>query len=386
MTYDRPVPDNVIDVVERHRDCKLEEIRGALLTAEEREDLHAALTQYYARVEGEEAAEGRSYLAHVSLPDNSLSPALLYADEIVLRDPLDAWVTEAANYVANGARPRFDHWEGLTRALKRLRALEPLVRSGEVRLAATDAPRWLGLDEHGVTLADRYAELDPDRQRHGLLYAEDRRWQEVVDQYGDVDPHDPEVPRRILAMEGWDWFLDACTARAQVVPVSHWEWEYTKLRAEELHSDTRCIANLVQADLPYLEGLDARDVVALRSHDAFGEWRAEIRSAVRSAQIRSGDDPLAMIKATREEVTDVVDRLRHRTSAAVSRSEAIKAALREQTLLWGAGGIAGASLDLTTPSTMATAAVAAGLRIGYASIFGAKEEPGPLAIVQRFNL
>jgi hypothetical protein len=375
--------ETTIDVVERYFDRSLEDLTFRSVDRASRADFAVVVTAWLQHQPVQAPSERlRVFMAHDRpLSSAERASALVYADEIAVRDPLDDWlVDQGHSYLAQLSPATFEDARPLWQAIDELRELAPLVRGGAVTLSATEAPYWLDSTSGVLALAKTPPPYLDEVERHGAAAEHDASWRRRPEFTYGIDAF-------VEATRGWESFSACAHAGARFLPTTELEWQYLALRArllgEELNgSELRIVPSLVAARVPLFESLSARTILAIRNEDAFESWKAELRTIWRRFEDRVGDAD-AVQSDLRVELEELVRRIEGQTSGAVSRSQALRQSARGAALKFLFGSVAGHQLGLTPLKSVAAGALTGTGELTASCIWGAKRPKGTVAIVER---
>lgn len=300
---------------------------------------------------------------HLESVRAALTGALIYGDEISMLPGLagpqaDAWMMST--------------WYGYRAAAARGLALAaPLIDAGLIELVP-DPDR--ARDEGGKRLswAD---ELDALAREQADKDAKKRDWTRWCKKQG--------LDARATAYEAaFDLAASAQFGARLAEPLIPQPFAppgdtYRRIRRKALKQelaeegiDLRVHRVLTAVDLPLFSALPADDIVAIRGDAAFEQWRELLRGVTRLIEGSSwGAD---FEKEARAALEDAVVKPAERVGEAVSRSTAMKAAAKEQTVTVLIGGAVteGAVLtDLVPQASLAVPVGTAMARVIYAGVF-----------------
>jgi len=330
--------------------------------------------------------------------------SLLYVNQVVVTDPLHAWLLESyAGPVVSGRDLRLEsqsthpdsaEWRAtrteLPRALGLTRKLAPVLESGAVLTTPLVEHPWQPDDERdneGVMAA-----CDPDFASAVVGSAWARNPEFRPDSDGDILDYDSDAAA--VGQLVVERFEQAQASQARFAPLEPLDWAYLKYRLRtDGETDTapsmrrqrfemRMVKALEFVDLPTFPTLDFDALASIRRDDeTFAEWRAELNSVVRHLElVPSAED------FVRSATDALEDALRPR-AAAVKRSsrrlETLKQSVKEE---YGTVALAGASIaglsavGVPLKYSAITASLTASAKVAVKTIF-APTPRGTQAIV-----
>jgi len=343
-----------------------------------------------------------------------LYTSLLYAPSVIVHDPIAEWFYRERDSLRSppgirgarggiqvqGAEPQLLQGSGyhafrdqpessrafLTRTIGALSPLPPLIRQGIV----VPIPLWqlVRQREEAILAAVRHDVRDEAFAEliTGATEAPPRtdhiRGAEVTPQ-GGVAPSDSL--RAVI--QNPSYFLNKILAIAEAtasryVPPAAIDAALLEHRvrglAEELRRrdvDLQVVAGLAAADLPFLGSLEPAKIAAIRRDEAaFEDWRAELRTTVRTIESNPSQGDTFASEA-REVINDALIPRAREVERAVSRSGAMKAAAKDQAISLGIGvaAVTGAAIVVgapVAPAALAGLGISAVGRWVYSSLFG----------------
>ena len=244
---------------------------------------------------------------------------LLYADSVVVKDPLTDWFSESQYHVPHvmSTRPGYIDPESrrpsvaqtrafLSVVIPSLRALRPLIDTGALIL--TPSHDFLMASSHSVeTLADRLmADLVPDSRAYAERFAptEIAIADNVRGMFFGVGGEQDQSVRRSLR-HGMRYFareysLSGHIGATYTAPFRH-ESYLCQYGLNSLASPSdRVSSALMRTGLPILTGLTPAIVAKIRADDSYCEFREQLHNLYSALPVGASDDEIARYMADQE--------------------------------------------------------------------------------------
>lgn len=411
--------------------------RVNLLTAAELEELAGAVNAFYAEWQAPPLCDdelrvysGGWIAGNTLMPEarDYLYTSLLYAPTAVLHDPVAGWFDPARGHLqappairgrtgmqigsaeaqivaADGYYAHHQDLERsrgfLTHAISELRSLAPLIRQGIV----IPIPQWriVRSQQQAILAAVRH-----DVKDHQLAA--------LISQSDESPPRSDHLRGMEVTPDGGVTAADALRAQVQnpayflnktlaigaatsstYVPPATIDAALFAHRLRKTGEESqrrgvhlRVLGSLAATDLPFLSGLDAQTLVAIRgSEQAFADWRAQLRMIARTVRFSPADGD-AFVEEARDVMADALGPRGTELAKVVSRSAVMRAAGKEQLVsltvgaaaAGGAAAVLGAHLDSAALVELGFSTVG---RWVWSGVFGSRAVPahGVLATLVR---
>jgi len=342
-----------------------------------------------------------------------LYTSLLYAPNVIIHDPVAEWFyrdrdrlrsppairAASGGMQVQGAEPTLLEGSGyhafrdepersrifLTQTISALAALAPLIRVGIV----VPIPQWqlVRQREEAILTAVRHDVRD-ERLAELITGATESPPRSDHIRGMEVAPDSGVAPADALraVVQNPSYFLSktlaiAETTSSRYVPPAAIDAALLEYRIRRLGEELRprdielqVVASLTAADLPFLGSLEPDTIVAIRRDEAaFDAWRAGLRTTVRAIESNPSQGD-AFATEAREVVGDSLIPRAREVKRVVARSTAMKAATKEQTVIFaiGAAAVVGAGIVAGTPvaPSLAGLGISAVNRWLYSSLVG----------------
>jgi hypothetical protein len=244
--------------------------------------------------------EGATYLGGwpsanpFALPSSDLIlTSLLYANQVVVRDPISDWFSPHQYYLERpmGSRPGFLQESGepnvaatrafLTRVVPGLMALEPLVRAGLVQIVPTTQIHLSQREDVESIVDSIISELTTpfevtekfrpsdlaraDNLRGLFVFAGGSREEQLLQAIRDS--------ARYFARE---FVVSSHTRATYCAPFAFEGFLCGRVGASLRRSEARITEHLVASDVPLFHGLTPKVVAAVHEDESFGEFRRQL--------------------------------------------------------------------------------------------------------------
>jgi hypothetical protein len=384
---------SVLDVVEAQLDGDVSFTSVTRLSDRQFAELFDALASFYASYSVPEPRGLRMALPMMETfscpPPAYLNPALLYAHEAATPDLMAQCLDQALAKRARGETPDLQEmrrWVALP--FMWLERIARLVEAEAVVPIPTQAGKWHRVSFPQYTPVEEFSPIelaavaevrralaDGPRKRLGLS-ADLRRHQIAIEELladtyrGKLGPHSDE---RSLSMDAVWTFQGGLAdlqfttdAIARPFPLSDKDWTFFNIAAatpNPTELDLRVANGLATMKLPSFDRVNhhTRELLAARrDEEAFGEWRAGLRRAIRT--IESYPPSIEFDRSARQALEDELLPLAAEVRRATSRSAALRRASVESgvSLSVGAAVMTGAGLA----GNFDPAAALAGMSVG----------------------
>jgi hypothetical protein len=344
----------------------------------ELQDLAEALAAFYRswRPLSPQEDEIRLFIGNNDLAHDreALLSLLLYANSVVVPDPVQVWLARDWSGWRQGLVHESDVRTELGRALRKVGELAPGLRSGAVIAAPLPFDPW-GIDE-SILRAGADAAMRPEFASAAVGPGWLARSDYQPDEAGDIWDYDANAAA--FGQMRAERCAQALRSRARFAPLDDLDWAYVRdpavVGAPESKTATfeLLVTKAVAAvDVPFFRDLDLETLVKIRTdEEAFAEWQAELRQAVRHLEtLDSSEEFLDHADlALRDTLVPKAAAVRRATQ----RSRVLSASLREEVGALGLAGIAVgglASAGVSLPYSVGAASITAVARITLKSLF-----------------
>jgi hypothetical protein len=423
----------VLDVLENALEGELTSERAAALTDRDLITLEEVLNEFYSAWQPASSPDSslRAYpggwvAANYAAPQarSLLATTLLYFDAVLIHDPVGEWFdrrrdkltgpppiryrngaqlqsAEAALMSSDGYHHTRDNPDRTREQLKwmlpMLADFAPLIGSGivipfnQIGIVVERQSAILTAVRHDVRDAELIQRIREPIDLQAVTADYSRGLQLNLQGAGSVFPGDES---RLIAQNP-SYFLNKTIALADATgsrytPPAATDTSLYHRRLERAGDelsrraelDLRVASALTRTELPFVTEIDARTLVEIRQQeDAFGQWRAQLRTVVK--QIESAPESGQFADEAKEAFDDGFAAVAAEVRRAGSRSQVLRASTRDATinLVTGvavAGGAALAGVD--APTAVATASLSAIAQWTLRSLFPPKHS-GTRAVI-----